>query len=277
MSRFYKRVIRVNIESAAGGYTWSTEDGLKIGFDCEHGAKKRPNKAKLRLTNLSRESVEFLEQRDLQVGVVAGYLEGQTSLVISGKITASSTKWGATDTVTELLIKDGISFYREGRFKRSYRSGVTTRQVLIDMLRASGLGLGYGVNEVPDVEYTEPVVFSGTLRSGLDRVLSDAGGYQWSIQDNQLQVLADGASATGQQDLLITPTSGLIGSPRQKGKGIELETLLIGDLRPGRQIVVETERIRAGYVVRSCKHKGEAPRGGDFRTSIKARLLDVRI
>jgi len=71
-------------------------------------------------------------------------------------------------------------------------------------------------NDVADKTYNAGFAFVGRARDAMDRVCANAG-LEWSIQNRELQIIKSGG-VFKQNAILLSPDTGLIGSPAQEAK-----------------------------------------------------------
>lgn len=131
---------------------------------------------------------------------------------------------------------------------------------------------------------------TGPVSRELDKVLAGTG-YTWSIQDEQIILLSE-AEVSGQEYVpLLTPSSGLIGSPEfgaplVKGGSPQLHfrSLLNANIKPGAKVQVQCAALPLGVCqVFRRSSTAETPLGrigthrrrGDDMTSRPSTLQDL--
>jgi hypothetical protein len=86
---------------------------------------------------------------------------------------------------------------------------------------------------------------------------TDKLNLDWSIQNNTMVIRPKGG-ADAQPAIVISPTTGLIGSPeRDERGGVTGRTLIINGLEPGRKIELQSEVITGNYVVAKTRLTGD--------------------
>lgn len=218
---------------------------LRCAFKVERTLKRAPNKVELTVYNLSPEHRKALQKQHLPVAIVAGYVNNVHQIFAGDLVYAKSVKTGP-DWITTLQAGDGSKRMKLGRINKSLKGPAT----LGDSLNAIADELGLGKGNLADVissgslrsafsGYKQGVSFSGKADDALDRVLKPMG-YDWSVQDGQLQILApDKARAT--QAYVLTPTSGMIGSPEVGDDGsLKVRAFLIPQLTPGQPVKIQS-------------------------------------
>ena len=249
-------------------------EGLQITFEVERKNNRKANKLRLTMTNLSIESVGFIEQTGNVITLSAGY-EQNNGVLFEGQIVnrGVTTTFEGTDRVTSIEAGGSELELSSTRFARSFAAGTSYRTVLSAIIDAIGVGAG-NVNTVVglDLTYSTGYTFAGRARAALDEVVNQLGeGYSWSIQDGQILIL-DRDETTAETAVLLTVDTGLIGAPQRQKNGLELVSLLRPELKPGRLVKVQSRGIDGFYKCTQVTHSGEF-RGANWYTSINARQI----
>jgi hypothetical protein len=249
---------------------------LKMSFSVEKSANRDPNKAEVKIWNLTSEHRASL-QKDQPLIIEAGYV-GTTEQLFSGDITFVSHVREATDWITTVQCGDGAKQYSSARMNQSFGPGTQMSALLKGAADSLGVGLGNAAQKFSSgnfrgglTEFTRGVTVSGRASDVLDKYCTTAG-FQWSIQDGQLQVLQP--NETTQQDVLsLTADSGLIGSP-EVGEGgvVKAKCLLLGGLMPGRKCHIKSALIDGFFKLEKTKHFGDTW-GQDWYSDLEGRPL----
>lgn len=213
MSQF-NRQIRVTI--GVPGQGGMVVEDLKIKFTVDKDITQETNKATVEIWNLTADNQELCEQPDSVVMIEAGYKEdGGTKRLFSGYVIAAYTKNDGSNTITRIEGSDGQVPIRDTILSIGYAAGVNGRQIANDI--ASKMGLA--INIAPDVEFFDfasGFSFVGKGREALNKVC-DASGLNWSIQNNQIQIIYNDG-ITGTFANVFDSDSGLLGSPERRVK-----------------------------------------------------------
>lgn len=266
------------------GRTWRVQVGplvveepLRVGFEIERTARSTPNSATVRLYNLGDESRSAVENAAEGLVVVEAGYRGERRQIFRGAVVRAraggrgSGAAGPTtlerdgaDSVLTVEAHDGGVEYQRARVARSYEPGVAVVTVLRDCAEALGLGEG-NLREVEAVAaldggqttYPEGTVLTGQASRELSRILRSYG-LRWSAQHGVVQVTRRGA-ALQSRAVVLSPTSGLIGSPEIGTRGrATVRALLSAEVWPGRRVRVESDRLEATLVVRAVKFEGDS-------------------
>jgi hypothetical protein len=260
----FGRKWRVTIGPPGGtGRSWSD---LDIRFLVEKSGASTPNKLKLSIFNLSKDSQQFIEKKGMAVIVEAGY-GGEFGQIFTGSLELASHEKGGNhgqkkgerlkdgpDWLTEIDGLDGAKAWRTVMHE-SFAPGKTEAEVLRAIAKKMGLTLGT-LKGLSDEPFRQGRQLSGAARFQLD-ALCRSRKLRWSMQDGVLQVLRLGAS-TGSEAVLLTPETGLVGSPERTETGLRLTSLLRPSINPGQLVKVKSQDIDGLYVVECLKHEGDS-------------------
>lgn len=256
---------------------------LDVAFDITRTIKPEPNTADIKIWNLSPDHRKSLEELDnVPVQVEAGYA-GQTSLLFRGITRTVFTVREGPDLVTTLQTGDGEKEYKTARINIAVAGGPVTVaaglsniQAIRTVVRALGIGEGNLVSVQGQIAAAIPLFPNGTVLTGsasqiLQRLLQSLG-LEWSIQNGTLQILQAGQALIGTATVL-TPETGLVGSPSVDNKGIlSAQSLMIPDIFPGRLLLLSSEFLAGTFRIETCKYSG-ATAENDWYIDIEAKKL----
>ena len=264
MSQRWLRSIFLDIGQP--GTTGKRFEGLRITADIKMGSTPSPNEGTIEIFNPSADTITLAQRTGTTFRLWAGY-GGVPLLVYQGDAVKGGVKIVAPGRdptrVLKLQLQDGGRAYRRSRASVSYAAGVTLQTVYDDITSQMGLATG-DVQIASTVTLPSGFNFTGMDRDALQR-LSAMSGAGWTIRDGVLQVVPVGG-ATSESAPLLTPRTGLIGSPARKDGGrIEVTTLLDPSIRPLRPFRVESEDVTGNYVCEEAKYRIDS-RGQSFYT-----------
>jgi len=238
-------------------------DGFDLTFDITKSlSPKTPNTAELRVWNLNaahRKQLQELER--VYVSIEAGYASG-TSLLFRGDLRDVVSVRDSADWITTITSDSGRRA-RKQRIVKSFAPGSTVGEVLNAAAKAMGVRLGNSAQRVVNAKIsgTHATAFfngyalAGAIEYEIDR-LARSCGLEWSVQDDELLFL-DYGEPLAQLAVKLTAETGLVGSPEPGNKGIvEVRTLIVPDLYPGRRVEVQSEHVRGMFRVETTKHSG---------------------
>lgn len=278
MSRLFRRAIRVIVgsqEILGGGLG----DGLRVQFKVKKTTTKEPNDCEVSVFNLSEQHRAALQAKGTPVLVEAGY-EDTTSLIFSGISRYIDHTHSGGDWVTKIQCGDGERAYRYAHVAESFRPGTRVADVFAKVASAMEIDATEAISAVRSMvpeQFAQGYSAFGKASTEVDRLLV-ARGLEWSIQDGRLQVLRKGAAAGGTV-VLLSPTTGLVGSPshgtpehssktgKKKAPVLKAKALLQPAIRAGGTIQIESATIRGNYRVQVLTHSGDT-HGGDWYSDV---------
>ncbi len=250
---------------------------LRIAFSVVRSTKEEPNTATISIYNMKEETrARLAKEPGLQVYLSAGYESGG-GLLFAGQTRkggVGSVKQGP-DWVTKLECGDGAGAYSTANASVSLAKGSSAKDVVLALVKALKVepgnveaALAKGNFRQGLTSYPSGYAFRGKASVGLSQVLASLG-LQWSVQDGKLQVLRPAETTEGQA-LLLSPSSGLIGSPEyatpdKKGGAptLRARSLLRAELRPGLRVVIRSREIDGAFKCLKVTHAGDTHGTGD--------------
>lgn len=268
----FKRLIE--IVSGPEGRGALSVDSLYMSFDIEKNKTGTPNKARIKIYNLTDVSAAKMGSNRNKIIVRAGYGdENGLASIYFGDVIKSNTYKDGVNKVLEIEAYDGYKNIQEKNLSVSYSKGTKTTVILKDILTVLSYPLG---NKIPatDDSYTSGFSFIGKAQDALTMVLKKIG-YRWTIQNEQILIYQIGTSGAVTTGLLLTPSTGLLSIERQEqdidstGKGKEkssvtgvplyytIKTLLFPQIIPGAYIKIESSIYNGTASVESAKITGD--------------------
>lgn len=252
-------------------------EGLRIALDVTRTLTKQANRASARIYNLSEDTRARLEGQQPRLTIEAGYEDTTAGIFIGNKATVVSSKKGV-DAITTISASDG----RIGLDKRVNLSFAknTKGQTIVESLKNQASELfseikkGTGFSEAFDkVVLKNGFNFEGKFGEAV-QALADDAGLELSIQSGEI-VLLGAKEAFSQPGIVLSPGSGLIGTPtrvfdpkRPKAFILQGRSLLMPGLTPGRRIQLFSG-VHDGAVFKIIKvhHRGDTHGGNESWTT----------
>lgn len=266
---------------------------IRITFDVRKDTEEEPNDHTIRVYNLAAATRRVLEEPGLRCVLYAGYAdEGGPLLMASGSVVFAYTKFEQPDVVTELVVKDGYTEVRDTAISIGQGPGAQASAIIRDIARQMGLPLVMA-DDVPDRRWQQGFSFYGAARTALHKV-TQGTGLEWSIQNQQLQVVQR-RGTTRRQAVVLAADTGLLGFPertreaaREKAKvrdqttgdnvnlvsaqqqrdGWRVQSLLLPTLNPGDLVKLESKSVEAFLRVEGLQHSGDSA-GGNWQTELQ--------
>lgn len=253
---------------------------LRVAFEIATTLKAVPNRATVKLWNLTRDHRAQIEQAaNAQVVVDAGFIDdGGAETIFSGELRrahghhrgAAAQKGGTRseqtggDVITHVEARDGGRAYSQARISMAFGEGVSVATVLRAAAKAMGVGVG-NLDEVSAVAklltgadtYPDGTVISGIVSRELTRIAAGLG-LRWSVQHGNLQFLKGGA-ALQTEAVRLSSRTGLVGAPEVGTRGhVKVVSLLTRDLWVGRRVILDSTHVQGRFTAHAVKYRGDS-------------------
>jgi len=241
--------------------------GLRVSFDIKKTLGQTENDANIEIYNVSKDSYKLLQQINetyiIQLSTGYGDL---IDTIFTGNIENSYYYREKSSWILNIKGKDGQELIQDSIINKLYRAGFDLKSALLDMIKtANVLPKGAYDNAKKWIENKislgtktqNGLTISGRLIDEINKLLSEVGA-SLSIQDEKAQIIYNNSN-NEDNIFLISPSSGLIGSPRDKGieEGLEFKCLLIPKLKPGSLVKIESNTINGYYRIDNIIYKGD--------------------
>ena len=251
--------------------------GLRVVFHIVKTSEKEPNTNKVTVYNLAESTRHLLQTKGMKLMLEAGYQATGITRLFEGDVRFIDHVRKGGDWETELKCGDGERGYKYARLSESYAPGTVAGQILKRLAQASGLAIGNVGSQaaVLSTSFDAGYAVSGPVMDSLHRLVKSLG-YTLSIQDGALQILGRD-EALEVMVPLISPTTGLIGSPemgtpRKSGKPALCKfTALLTPTRPGSKVHLQSERYDGLVTVQKCEFVGDTY-GGSWYTHFQGSI-----
>lgn len=246
---------------------------LRIGFEVTKADDQAINVAKLKIYGLSPDSIAATQRQGATVQLFGGY-GAAPGLLFLGDITRSLTTYEDGEVITEL---------ESGDLQKARPATVRTTFSEAPSLKESMGVLGEALGAIVDLDALTPtqqdarlpvasLTLSGDVFSQVNRV-ARLNRLDWTVEDGKLVVMPRGRP-TNLPALVVTPDTGLIGSPRPVKRGLEVKLLLSAEVRLRRILRVQSARYDGWYLVRRVKHAGDSGWAREYYTT--AECTEIR-
>lgn len=261
----FDRVASLVIGQAGG--TGKELSGLRFAFDIEKGATDSPNKCSLQIWNLSASTRALLDEVGAVVILKAGYAQDVgAQTIFTGTITRATTRIDGPDRVTELELRDGFTEWRDTKASLSFPAGASAKAALVAIAAKFDLTLRPIPSDIADRQYPTGFSFAGRAREALAKVCGFLGA-EWSIQNREIQIIAKGG-VYRKQALVLSPDSGLLGSPEPETKSMSDEKAAKEGVTVGQTGVTQT--IKAGKAAKRLK-SGKMGKAGKAQVKLQVQ------
>lgn len=264
MADLIDRKVRTEIFGEDGhGLSWTTskEGGLRQTFDVQRDDDSSPNKLKLEIYNLSKESQAFIEEDTKFVRLYAGY--GEPEMIFQGDVVDVDTGLKGLDDVTTIKSGDAQTAYNSSHIQKHFGGEVDIKDMIRrtgDSMIKQGRGMMESVVKFGKEASSKGVkqAFGQTLSGSSPKILDDLTtsiGSDWTVQDGEIFVFAEGDD-TGEEAILLSSDTGLLKISRHQD-GLRATSLLLPKARPRRLVRVDSRHYEGFYVILDLKHRGD--------------------
>lgn len=270
-------------------------EGLRITFDVRKDRDtKIANTAEVEVYNLSDATRARIRELDDLLILSAGY-EGETGpeVVFVGNIVGVSHELQPPDVVTKIQANDGERAMRKTRASFSYGPDASVAQVMQDVLEQFGLALKAFGASIPaakfkeqflarfrDQKFLQGFAFEGKAVDVVEK-LARRLDLRVTVQNNELKVVPLNGD-DGNRAALISPDSGLIGSPerlslvdelvdpKKKLPGWRVRSLLQPKVEPGGVVALRCREVptETQFRVERVQHQGDT-HGETWETTVE--------
>jgi hypothetical protein len=261
--------------------------GLRMQFSVKKTmATNTVNTCDLTINNLSRDTLSKLRATNHNTMVIlkAGYKNnGGASTIFIGNMVNSWTDYKKPNIETHFTLHDGEYTLRTSKVNLSASAGSSAKNLLKNAVAQIGLPqqIAGAIDQFSDKILNKGMTFLGTANNALNEI-AQYMELQWSIQDGKLVLVRAGAPSQD-SGVLLTPETGLIGSPERISSivpataaeqkavdGWRFTSLLIPAIMPLSLVSVQSNDIPHGtFKVISVEHKGDT-HSSDWSTVTEA-------
>jgi len=286
MARQYKRVYELTVIPPGGEAR--VIKGLRVNFEITKSILSFPNLARITLYNPNQDTLSALEEKYTRIVLNAGY-EGDLRLLFKGDVrNVFQTKTGR-DRLLTIYSGDGEKSWQNATFNKTLSESLSVSSAIEEVLKTfSDVNIGtlQGLPQVADKIRGQ--VLSGSSKDIMDN-FAEEYGFSWSIQDGEIVITPEQEPLEGDEAVLITAATGMIGSPTVTEIGADVTTLLNPRLLPNRAFLIESlnaevtignlffrnvKRTTAEglYKIQEVVFRGDS-RDGDWLSSVKGRII----
>ena len=245
----------------------------KIEFEIKRDSDPNPPTGTLTIWNLKQETENQIKQKDGAVVLSGGYA-GQVGTLINGTLRRVERERTGLARLTRLQVggETTRSDMLGGITDKSYQGIVEVSKVVRDAIADMGLIMG-SLALIPASAQVENYAFSGKATDFLTQILERVG-LHWFDDNGVVRLNRIGESIGGEGVVrVITPRTGLIGTPSITDEGARARMLLSPQIGIGDRVRIESVALEnSEWKVASLLHKGDNW-DGDFFTDLELRPL----
>lgn len=221
---------------------------MHIRFDTKQEDEESPNNARIRVYNLTRETVARIQGEYVRVVLNAGY-DASYGVIFDGTIKQFYVgREDNKNTFLDILAADGDRAYNFALVNKSLSAGSTPEQRVAALMEAmSEKGVTRGQTTVPSTGGILPrgKVLFGLARAGLRGQVQNFGA-SWNIQNGQINITKLDEYLPGEA-VVLTSRTGLIGRPQQTQQGIYARCLINPRINVGGLVKIDNNSINETF------------------------------
>lgn len=249
-------------------------DGLRINFEVVKQDGQTLNTAKIRIYNPAPTTIALATRKEASIQLYAGY-GGAAGLIFLGTITRCVARLEGVDRIMEIESGDGQAG-KAASVSTTLGGQSTLKEALGPLGDLAGAALDFaGVDADAPLAAPRGLTLSGPVYGAVNRI-ARLNRLDWTIEDGRI-VLTKRGEATTLPALLVSPATGLIGSPSPSSEGgLELRMLLNPEARLRRIIRLESREYTGWYLLRRLKHFGDSGWATEYYTEVEASEIKPR-
>lgn len=281
----YLRKVRATLSGSAGSLVVNpggiATHELKVAFEVSKGIESSQNTASVSIWNLNeghRNSVgKELDDITLEAGYMPPNGGSNVGIIFKGQIRDVEHTRQGPDIITTISCGDGDKAFRRATISKTFPKGTAVKDVVEELykqLEAEGIDRGEWKfpEDMPD--FKRPYSMCGSCSRELDTI-GRGRGFYWSSQNGVMEIIPADGFVGG--IVLITPRTGMVGTPTLTDNGVKVSALLNPEIRPGRRVRIESETLEMNaeggeYRVSQCTYAGDN-RDDDFVVDIHGEAI----
>lgn len=286
MARQFKRRYSLKIRTEDGSL--KTISGLRIIFEITKTNLGYPNLAKIDLYNPNENTLSLLQKEFTKIFLEVGYGDN-LRLLFTGDIRNAFQMNNGIDAIATVYAGDGDRDWKSSFFNKTFSDKVTANTVIKEVVASFKNTVAGSIQDIPNAaDKLRGSVLSGSSKDIMNQLAADYG-FEWSIQNNEINVVSKNSILDNNEAVLVSSATGLIGSPVITEIGADVTTLLNPLLIPNASFKIESPNAEAQlgnlffrevtktkaegiYKVEEVVFKGDS-KEGDWLSTAKGRSL----
>ena len=243
-------------------------DDIRVIFDIEKTLGKTPDKGMIQLYNLTagNDLLFNWDKKKAKVILKTGYENIDQDIIYSGEVTSYERVYERTDIISVLSLGDGHEVLTGANINKSYKASMTIASILDDVVKEvkrAGVEIAGDVKKkIADIKATSKKVDNGYSVSGLLsnclETLLKPFNKTFTIQNDVLKIVEIGQETATETPTLLTPSTGLIGSPTKTKDGLEFTALIQpGKFNPGQFVQIQSKNFNGTYKIIKSNFVGD--------------------
>lgn len=190
--------------------TYQEGSNLNMSFSVRQSITSEINTARVSLYGLSDTTRAVLDSQGVDIAIMAGYRDAYKQIYLGDVMRATHTV-APPDTTSDVEAGDGARALRDAVVSVSYKAGTLGSSIIRDIIALAKIEIGSWVYQ-PNYNLLRPFADEGKFSDIMDR-LAAVLNFDWSIQFGQLYIIQRDRFLQTPTVPVISPDSGLVGSP----------------------------------------------------------------
>jgi len=186
-----------------------------------------------------------------QASIYAGYQNGQYGEIMTGDIVqVIRNRENGIDYRLEILLMKGTLNFDTNLVKTSIGAGATPRDVIQQIAKSATDPIE--INKINDTIPNTPLprgkVLYGTVGKYYRDIAVMHDAQYWMDDNNQLKFGKVSDEIPASQEIVLTPTTGLVGTPSYSDNGIQITMLMDARVKIGTMIKIDNSIIQEALI-----------------------------
>lgn len=256
---------------------------LRIEFSISKGISSAANTADITIYNLTESHRNSIGKELDRIILEAGYIppgdDGNVGVIFQGAVRDVEHRREGPDILTSISCGDGDRALRRATISKSFPKGTPVKDVVEELYKEMEKeGVNRGEWKFPDAmddkTFKRPYAACGSCAREMDTI-GRGNGFYWSLQNETLEIVPGNGFVGG--IVLLTPQSGLIGTPAITDNGVRASALLNPEIRPNRRVRIVSETLEMNamdgvYRVSEATYSGNNM-DGEFKVEITGESI----
>ena len=256
---------------------------IKIEFNISKSISSTANTADITIYNLAESTRNGIGKEFDAITLEAGYAPpggaGNVGIIFKGAVRDVEHRREGPNIKTIISCGDGDAAFRRATISKSYPAGTPVKDVIDDIAKEmEAKGLARGEFKYPEAlegkTFKRPYAACGSCVRELNTI-GRGNGFYWSSQNETLEIIpGDGFVGTV---AVISPETGMIGTPAITDNGVRVSALLNPEIRPNRRVQIKSQTLEMNaadgmYRVSACTYSGNNI-DGEFKVDITGEAI----
>jgi hypothetical protein len=215
-------------------------ENLSMSFSIQKTLLGYPARGRINIRNLGEANIQKITKRYTSVDLIGGYVGAEALLFRGNIMNYSKTRLTPTSEFS-LIVKSSTAAWEDSTFSKAYTAGTPAATMINDVANSfEGVIPGSLVTDQNWPTNLADVTLSGSSRRVMDQLARDYN-FDWNIVEGEVITLPRGQTLQDKPTYVITPATGLIGSPVITELGVDFRVLLNPAIMLGRQVEMRSK------------------------------------